>query len=55
LIHEFIQGETAETWIKQTEKRQNGRLDFKALQAHYGGKGNKSVMIKEAKVASLQE
>jgi hypothetical protein len=37
------------------KKRQNGRLDFKALQAHYGGKGNESVMIKEAKAASLQE
>jgi hypothetical protein len=32
------------------EKRQNGRLDFKALQARYGGKGNKSVRIKEADV-----
>jgi hypothetical protein len=48
LIHGFVQGETAETWIKPTEKRQNGRLDFKALQAHYGGEGNKSVRIKEA-------
>jgi hypothetical protein len=50
LIHGFVQGETAETWIKPKEKRQNGRLDFKALQAHYGGEGNKSVRIKEAEV-----
>jgi hypothetical protein len=50
LIHGFVQGEIAETWIKHKEKRQNGRLDFKALQAHYGGKGNKSVRIKEAEV-----
>jgi hypothetical protein len=50
LIHAFVQGETAETWIKPKEKMQNGRLDFKALQAHYGGKGNTSVRIKEAEV-----
>jgi hypothetical protein len=50
LIHGFVQGEIAETWIKPKEKRQNGRLDFKALQAHYGGEGNKSVRIKEAEV-----
>jgi hypothetical protein len=50
LIHGFMQGETTKTWIKPKEKRQNGRLDFKALQAHYSGKGNKSVMIKEAEV-----
>jgi hypothetical protein len=51
LIHGFVEGETAKTWIKPTEKRQNGRLDFKALQAHYGGKGNnKSARIKEAEV-----
>jgi hypothetical protein len=50
LIHGFVQGETAETWIKPKEKRQNGRLDFIALQAHYGGEGNKSVRIKEAEV-----
>ena len=50
LIHGFVQGETSETWIKPKEKRQNGRLDYKALQAHYGGEGNKSVRIKEAEV-----
>jgi hypothetical protein len=50
LIHGFVQGETTKTWIKPEEKRQNGRLDFKALHAHYGGKGNKPVRIKEAEV-----
>jgi hypothetical protein len=50
LIHGFVQGETAETWIKPKEKRQDGRLDYKALQAHYGGEGNKSVRIKEAEI-----
>jgi hypothetical protein len=49
-IHGFLQGETAETWIKPKEKRQNGQLDFKAFQVHYGGEGNKSVRIKEAEV-----
>ena len=28
LIHGFVQGETAETWINPTECRQNGRLDY---------------------------
>jgi hypothetical protein len=50
LIHGFVQGEIAETWVKPNKKKQNGRLDFKALQAHYGGEGNKSVRIKEAEV-----
>ena len=50
LIHGFVQGEVAETWIKPKEKKQNGRLDFEALQAHYGGEGNKSVRIREAEV-----
>lgn len=50
LIHGFVQGEIAETWIKPTERRQNGRIDFQALHAHYGGEGNKSVRIKEAEV-----
>jgi hypothetical protein len=48
LIHGFCQAETSETWIKPVEKRQNGRLDYQALQAHYGGEGNKSVRILEA-------
>ena len=50
LIHGFVQGEIAETWIKPKEKRQNGRIDYEALLAHYGGEGNKSVRIKEAEV-----
>ena len=50
LIHGFVQGETAETWVKPKEKKQDGRLDFMALKAHYGGEGNKSIRIKEAEV-----
>jgi len=50
LIHGFVQAEIAETWIKPKERRKNGRIDFFALQAHYGGEGNKSVRIKEAEV-----
>ena len=50
MIHGYLQqGKTAGTCIKPTEKRQNGRLNF-SFQAHYGGKWNKSVRIKEAKV-----
>jgi hypothetical protein len=49
LIHGFVQGKKAEVWVKQLERKQNGRLVFfQALQAHYGGEGNKSVRIKEA-------
>jgi hypothetical protein len=50
LIHGFVQGEVAETWIKPKEKKQDGRLDYKALEAHYGGEGNKAVRIQEAEV-----
>jgi hypothetical protein len=50
LIHGFVQGETAETWIKPTRNSRNGRIDFKALEAHFGGEGNKSVRIQEAEV-----
>jgi hypothetical protein len=48
LIHGFVQRETSETWIKASERRHNGRLDYFALLAHYGGEGNKAVCIKEA-------
>jgi hypothetical protein len=48
IIHGLVQGEIAETWIKPTERRQNGRVAFLALQSHYGGEGNKSVCVKEA-------
>ena len=47
LIHGFVQGETAETWINLKERNQYGRLDYLALTAHYGGEGNKAVQIKE--------
>jgi hypothetical protein len=50
LIHGFVQGETSETWIKPSERRKNGRIDYLALLAHYGGEGNKSVRIQEAEV-----
>jgi hypothetical protein len=50
LIHGFVQGETAETWIKAAKKKQDGRLDYLALQAHYGGEGKKLIRIKEAEV-----
>ena len=48
MIHGLVQGEIAEAWIKPLQKKQNGRLDLKALMAHYGGEGNKTVRIKEA-------
>jgi hypothetical protein len=48
LIHGFVQGETAEAWLKANLKKCNGRIDIKGLEAHYGGQGNKSILIKEA-------
>ena len=48
LIHRFVQGETSDTWIKTKERKQDSRLDDLALLANYGGKGNKSVQIKES-------
>jgi hypothetical protein len=48
IILGFLQGETAEAWIKPKEKKQDGRIDFKALEAHYGGEGNKKIRVAES-------
>ena len=48
IIHGFIQGETSETWINPKERKQYVRLNYLYLLDHYGGKGNKAVLIKEA-------
>ena len=48
IIFGFLQGEIAEAWIKPKEKKQNGRIDFAALEAHYGGEGNKAIRIAES-------
>ena len=48
LIHGFVKGETAETWINTKERKQDVRLNYLTLLAHYGGKGNKAVRVKEA-------
>jgi hypothetical protein len=42
------QGETSEQWIKMHVKKQNGRVDLKALCAHYQGAGNTTRRIAEA-------
>ena len=47
-IHGFVQGETAETWIKPKERNQDERLDYLSITDHYGGEGNKALRIKEA-------
>ena len=44
----FTRGETSEQWIKMHDKKQNGRLDLKALYAHYQGAGNTMRRIGEA-------
>jgi hypothetical protein len=48
LVHGFVQGEIAETWVTPREKKQDGRIDTQALRDHYAGEGNKTVRIKEA-------
>ena len=48
LIYGFMRGETAETRINTKERKKDGRLDYLALLAHYGGKDNKEVWIKDA-------
>ena len=48
LIHGFVQGESSETWTKPSKSMKNGRIDYQALLAHYGGEGSKSVRIQEA-------
>jgi uncharacterized protein (DUF2345 family) len=48
LILSFVQDEDAFIWIKDIMKKQDGRLDIKALRHHYKGPGSKSVRIKEA-------
>ena len=47
IIHGFVKNETSETWINPKESKQDGRLDYIALLAHYWGKSNKTVQIKE--------
>ena len=47
LIHVFVQGETAETWIIPKDRKQDGRLDYLFLLIHYGGKGYKAVKVKK--------
>ena len=47
VIHGFVQGETEETWIKPKDRKQDGRLEYLSLLAHYGGEGIKSVQTKE--------
>jgi len=48
LATSFTQGETSEQWIKMHAKKQNGRVDLKALCAHYQGAGNTTRRIAEA-------
>ena len=49
LIHGFVEGETADTWINPKDRKQNGQLDYLAILTHCGDEGNKAVRIKESK------
>jgi hypothetical protein len=48
LIKSFLQTETAEQWVNPHARLQNGRVDFKALRAHYSGEGHTSRCIANA-------
>jgi hypothetical protein len=43
-----VLGETAEEWIRDHKNKQNGRVDFQALQMHFEGEGNVSRRISQA-------
>lgn len=43
-----VLGETAEEWIRDHKNKQNGRIDFQALQIHFEGEGNVSRRISQA-------
>jgi hypothetical protein len=47
-LQAFIQGESAEQWIKDKKKYQDGRLDVLTLKAHYGGVGNVTRRLADA-------
>ena len=53
LATSFTRGETSDQWIKMHAKKQNGRLDLTALNAHYQGAGNMARKIGE--VTRLRE
>ena len=48
--NKFVQGENADTWIRPRKKKRDVQVDFKSIQAHYRGDGNKYVWIKESEV-----
>jgi hypothetical protein len=46
----FLIGQPAEHWNKELLSQANGRSDMLALRAHYGGSGNTTTMLAEAKM-----
>ena len=48
IINSCVIGEHAEQWTKPHRKKQNGRIDIKALREHYRGKGNQTRRITDA-------
>ena len=48
LIIASVQGEQSKEWIKAKMKKQDGRIDFQCLLAHFEGEGNTSRRIAEA-------
>jgi hypothetical protein len=44
----FVQGESAEQWLKDKMKLQDGRVDILTLKAHYGGVGNVTRRLADA-------
>ena len=52
-VHQTLQsltvGENAEHWLKDLQKKNDGRQDMAALRSHYRGAGNQSRRINQAK------
>jgi len=48
IITTAVAGESAEEWIKDDAKKNNGRIDMQRLRAHYRGDSNKTKTVGEA-------
>ena len=48
VILSLVQGESAEDWIRDVKRQNNGRVDFQCLSSHFAGEGNATRRIGEA-------
>jgi hypothetical protein len=48
LLLGYVQGGTADNWVRKGAKTRNGRVAYLALKAHYSGEAHKTLSIKSA-------